>query len=546
MLDDALVQELAAEPGDHAAVRALRGLRRAHRRALRVRRAVGRALRARRRRAGGDGRLRRGAAQAARLARPRRLGASRSRSARRSRGDPEYPHYTRPAEYRGWRVPDGAAVRPPRGDPQLAPRAQRRTWGAGRRVFATMTASRGSATPSPRLLFAMSTVIDSLERAQLRRVPEFQPGDRVRVHFQVIEGTRRRTQVFEGVVIKRQGHGARETFTVRKQSFGVGVERTFPRALAEDRADRGRRPRRRAPRQALLPARSRRQARPRARAPLHRPRAGRRAGPALRARGGGRSRSTPTGRRPTRSSTPAARPTRQAEEVAETADAGDGTTRRRPADAEAAGDDAAGGGSADAEAAGDDQSVAAATRPRGARAQCGPLVPARRRRRAQGVQSRRQLLELVVIVAVALGLALAHPGLPRQALPDPERVDGADAEDRPARARQPARATTSATREVGDIIVFHPPAGAANNATPCGVQIAAQARRARRRPTRRTRRRTSSSGVVAGPGDTISIRDGHVYRNGKREKDGYISPAQRDGETATSRRRSPFRPAIGS
>ncbi len=74
----------------------------------------------------------------------------------------------------------------------------------------------------------MSTVIEGLERAQLRRVPSFQPGDRVKVHFQVVEGTRRRTQVFEGVVIKRQGHGARETFTVRKQSFGVGVERTFP------------------------------------------------------------------------------------------------------------------------------------------------------------------------------------------------------------------------------------------------------------------------------------------------------------------------------
>jgi large subunit ribosomal protein L19 len=74
----------------------------------------------------------------------------------------------------------------------------------------------------------MSSVIESLERAQLRRIPAFQAGDRVRVHFQVIEGTRRRTQVFEGVVIKRQGHGSRETFTVRKQSFGVGVERTFP------------------------------------------------------------------------------------------------------------------------------------------------------------------------------------------------------------------------------------------------------------------------------------------------------------------------------
>ena len=75
----------------------------------------------------------------------------------------------------------------------------------------------------------MSTVIDSIERAQLRQgLPSFAPGDRVRVHFQVIEGTASRTQVFEGVVLRRQGSGARETFTVRKQSFGVGVERTFP------------------------------------------------------------------------------------------------------------------------------------------------------------------------------------------------------------------------------------------------------------------------------------------------------------------------------
>ena len=75
----------------------------------------------------------------------------------------------------------------------------------------------------------MSSVIDSIERAQLRDgLPSFDPGDRVRVHFQVIEGTRKRTQVFEGVVLRRQGSGARETFTVRKQSFGVGVERTFP------------------------------------------------------------------------------------------------------------------------------------------------------------------------------------------------------------------------------------------------------------------------------------------------------------------------------
>ncbi len=74
----------------------------------------------------------------------------------------------------------------------------------------------------------MSKIIESIERAQLRKVPRFKAGDTVRVHFQVIEGQRRRVQVFEGIVIKRQGSGSRETFTVRKQSFGVGVERTFP------------------------------------------------------------------------------------------------------------------------------------------------------------------------------------------------------------------------------------------------------------------------------------------------------------------------------
>jgi large subunit ribosomal protein L19 len=74
----------------------------------------------------------------------------------------------------------------------------------------------------------MANPIDLIEQRQLREIPQFKAGDTVRVHFQVIEGQRRRVQVFEGVVIKRQGAGARETFTVRKQSFGVGVERTFP------------------------------------------------------------------------------------------------------------------------------------------------------------------------------------------------------------------------------------------------------------------------------------------------------------------------------
>jgi large subunit ribosomal protein L19 len=75
----------------------------------------------------------------------------------------------------------------------------------------------------------MNRLIQSLEQRQVRTdLPPFKAGDSVRVHFQVIEGQRRRVQVFEGIVIKRQGAGVRETFTVRKQSFGVGVERTFP------------------------------------------------------------------------------------------------------------------------------------------------------------------------------------------------------------------------------------------------------------------------------------------------------------------------------
>ena len=74
----------------------------------------------------------------------------------------------------------------------------------------------------------MSAIIESLERRQLHDVPAFKAGDTVRVHFKVIEGNRQRVQVFEGICIKRQGSGVRETFTVRKSSFGVGVERTFP------------------------------------------------------------------------------------------------------------------------------------------------------------------------------------------------------------------------------------------------------------------------------------------------------------------------------
>src|SRR6266540_3881505 len=83
----------------------------------------------------------------------------------------------------------------------------------------------------------MSKIIEELERAQLRDgIPQFKAGDTVRVHFQVIEGERRRLQVFEGVVIKRQGAGMRETFTVRKQSFGGRVgKKARIREIRQDR-----------------------------------------------------------------------------------------------------------------------------------------------------------------------------------------------------------------------------------------------------------------------------------------------------------------------
>jgi large subunit ribosomal protein L19 len=71
--------------------------------------------------------------------------------------------------------------------------------------------------------------LDALDAQSLRSdIPDFRPGDTLKVHVRVIEGSRERTQVFQGVVIRRQGGGVRETFTVRKISFGVGVERTFP------------------------------------------------------------------------------------------------------------------------------------------------------------------------------------------------------------------------------------------------------------------------------------------------------------------------------
>ena len=104
-------------------------------------------------------------------------------------------------------------------------------------------------------------IIENIEREQLRDdIPQFKAGDTVKVHFKVIEGTRHRIQVFQGIVIKRQGEGVRETFTVRKQSFGVGVERTFPVHSPKIDHIEVAGHRRRPSRQAVLPAPEGRQA----------------------------------------------------------------------------------------------------------------------------------------------------------------------------------------------------------------------------------------------------------------------------------------------
>ena len=96
---------------------------------------------------------------------------------------------------------------------------------------------------------------ETIDRDSLRDdIPEFRPGDTVKVHVRVVEGNRERVQVFQGAVMRRQGGGVQETFTVRKVSFGVGVERTFPRPFADHRQDRGHDARRRSSGQALLPA----------------------------------------------------------------------------------------------------------------------------------------------------------------------------------------------------------------------------------------------------------------------------------------------------
>ena len=111
-------------------------------------------------------------------------------------------------------------------------------------------------------------LIQQLEKEQVaklsagKEIPDFQPGDTVLVNVKVVEGERSRIQAYEGVCIGRAGSGLNENFTVRKISYGEGVERVFPLYVADDRFDQGRAPRQGAPRQALLPARTARQGGP--------------------------------------------------------------------------------------------------------------------------------------------------------------------------------------------------------------------------------------------------------------------------------------------
>ena len=271
----------------------------------------------------------------------------------------------------------------------------------------------------------MSTVIDSLERQQLRRVPAFQAGDRVRVHFQVVEGSRRRTQVFEGVVIKRQGEGVRETFTVRKNSFGVGVERTFP--VHSPKIER-------------IEVAARGDVR---RAKLY----------YLRGRVGKRARV-----RERRYIGP--------EEVVEA-----GLLHDPAAEAAAAADEEVPGEAVDQQAL-DEAEAAPPEEPcsggrgdrrgrglgrgRGSRSGRNRRLGRRCAVRRSGRSGRGRRVEVGArggedVVGVGLAArarthrrrrarsGARHPGVPRQAVPHPERVDGPDARDRPARAREPDR-----------------------------------------------------------------------------------------------------------
>ena len=173
----------------------------------------------------------------------------------------EYPQYTRPAEFRGWDGARGAALGRPRPGRPVAPgpglartvarrpdliearggltdEERGRCWPSTELAAVAYRCRRSpGATPSPGADRAMNPTDLVDQRQPARRHPRLRArATPLKVHVRVVEGNQERVQVFQGVVIRRQGAGVRETFTVRKVSFGVGVERTFPRALADRRA----------------------------------------------------------------------------------------------------------------------------------------------------------------------------------------------------------------------------------------------------------------------------------------------------------------------
>ncbi len=360
----------------------------------------------------------------------------------------------------------------------------------------------------------MSSVIDSIERAQVRTgLPSFDPGDRVRVHFQVIEGSRRRTQVFEGIVLKRQGSGARETFTVRKQSFGVGVERTFP--LHSPKIEK-------------LEIAARGDVR-RAKLYYLRGRVGKAARVAERRWGIDEELiSAPVPDGVDEPQAVDAEGVTQAEAVAEEspdgAPEGDGqetpeeartaaseseqTTDETVPEAEAEG---RGGAAAGRRARGSGRAGArGASRGRGDR---GQRHGAKRSRReaARGRRLRRGLgklkipkpesrlgglIELVVIVALALGLALAIQAwlIKPYQIPSESMEPTLDVGQRVLVNRFLYHFTDPS---IGDIIVFHPPAGADGGTAECGKPHPPTRPAPCRPPNARTR--TSSSGSSPGP-----------------------------------------------
>ena len=542
-LDDALAAELAAEDELTLLCGRYEGFDERVHEQPRDRRGLDRALRPLRRRAGGDGGVRHRAAQAARRARPRgeRGGGVVQPGARRRAGVSALHAAVRLARPRRSRRCCCRAITAASASGASSRAGERGADGCREQGTASLryhSASRGvppGAAPAfvpparsrPPLL--MSGVIDSIERAQLRRVPVFQAGDRVRVHFQVVEGTRRRTQVFEGVVIKRQGSGARETFTVRKQSFGVGVERTFPlhspkieqievaargdvrRAklyYLRDRVGRGARVRERrwagADEQAYVEG---------AMPPDDAPRPGEEElaeapRPRLRPR-------RPMATRPRPRQTPAD------EAAAPSAQAGrrDGRRLRRTPAAERRRRRPTPSAPPRSRVLGRAGGLAEGTWPRVARRQStrGSLDRAGHDRR-RGARARAR-----------------HPGIPRQAVPDPERVDGADARHRPARARGPRRACGSAIPSSGDIMVFKPPAGARHRS----VRRRARRRTRRARARRRSARTRTSSSASSPPAATAcKVIDGRVVRERQAPEGGVRAPGRRAAGSATCRARS--------